>query len=286
MNKPSSFRVSNSIACVVLSYNKPEITKRCLASCLNFFAEASIFLIHNGTLQKHESSLRHEFTNINHLKIPQNLGYSGGAQFGIQSIFVEHNFQMCFFITNDCELLSFPQLNPETMAMTFFAGGCLLRKDLAVECTFGAVNLANGRLRHLKILQETIRPEEKYIPGHFFLIARETWFKLGGFDTTLHTYWEDVDLSLRAIAQQISLTHLPDLRVQHSGGKTTRGNPFYSLFLFQRNRKRITKRHTDNQFLFLIYFYFDLLKLVLKHLRRKQIENLKLFWKILCDENT
>lgn len=286
MKQTSSFRVPNSIACVVLSYNKPEITKRCLLSCLQLFKPESLFLIHNGSIPKHELALRNEFPNIHHHSLKQNVGYAGGAQSGIQSVFLNHGFQQCFFITNDCELLQFPSLELNSIPLLMFAGGCLLRKDQSLECTFGAVHLTHGRLRHLKNEQSLAPHERKYIPGHFFLISRNAWLQLGGFDTNLHTYWEDVDLSLRATANQIPLLHFADLRVQHAGGKTTRGNPFYSLFLFQRNRQRVVTRHSHQQFLFSMYFYFDLLRLFLKHLKQNKTENIRVFWRILSDRNT
>ncbi|MFN7905815.1 MAG: glycosyltransferase family 2 protein [Pseudobdellovibrionaceae bacterium] len=278
-------RSPNLIACLILSFNKPEISRRCILSCLPHFNPENIFLIHNGSIEKHRKVLEKEFSEIQHLILDNNLGYSGGTQFGIEQIFKVQNYSLCFFITNDCELLNFPihifeEFNNK---QNLFSGGILLRRDLEIECTFGAVNLYRGRLRHLKQLTDLGPQEQLYIPGHFFLISKATWNCLSGLNTKLHTYWEDVELSLQCHRKGIPLGYFPELQVKHAGGKTTRGNPFYSLYLYQRNRKKVSWLYTPSHLCFSFYFGYDFIRLLCKQILSRKFENLKYFWKILVD---
>lgn len=283
--KPSHVRTSNSVACLILSFNKPEITRRCVTSCLNFFNETDIFLIHNGSLPIHQNQLRADFPQINHLIIPQNKGYSGGTQFGLDSVFLEQLYPWVFFITNDCELLSFPSDDHAIFSgsPSVFAGGRLLRRDGLLECTYGAVNLKKGQLRHLKTSNTLVPHEELYLPGHFFLMSMPTWKTLQTYDTHLHTYWEDVDLSLRATRSGIKLAIVHELTARHAGGKTTRGDSYYSLYLYQRNRLRVTMRYTSSKTWFRIRFFMDLTKLFWRHLKNRKWEHVRYVLDILRD---
>jgi GT2 family glycosyltransferase len=62
-------------------------------------------------------------------------------------------------------------------------------------------------------------------------------------DTTFHTYWEDVDFSMRAHRNDISIFRNPEAELLHGIGKTCHKKPYYSLFLYQRNRLKFFERY-------------------------------------------
>src|SRR5690606_2360973 len=74
-----------------------------------------------------------------------------------------------------------------------------------------------------------------YIPGTTFLAHQSAFEKVGGFDESLHTYWEDVDLSVRANRAGIHLGVAPQWEFLHKVGKTCHKDPFYTRHLFHRN---------------------------------------------------
>ncbi len=57
-----------------------------------------------------------------------------------------------------------------------------------------------------------------YLMGHFYAMRRETWDKIGGFDSeTFYPYdFEDVDLSYRATKEGIKLYPMPQLPLHHA----------------------------------------------------------------------
>ena len=63
----------------VLSYNHPELTAKCLKSVLLYVKSKNIFLTHNESIEKHIARLKDEFSKINHVLIPENKAFSGGA---------------------------------------------------------------------------------------------------------------------------------------------------------------------------------------------------------------
>ncbi|MGQ3672510.1 glycosyltransferase family 2 protein [Xanthobacter sp. TB0136] len=64
----------------------------------------------------------------------------------------------------------------------------------------------------------------RFVHGGAFLVSRETFEDLGGFDEQIFLYHEDDDLSLRALARKVAITVVPGARVMHAqGGSSTPG---------------------------------------------------------------
>ncbi|ABS69953.1 glycosyl transferase family 2 [Xanthobacter versatilis] len=93
----------------------------------------------------------------------------------------------------------------------------------------------NGRLMRKEgsILEQVPRrlrlsPDEiagdyctRFVHGAAFMMARDAFFTLGGFDEAIFLYHEDDDLSLRAIARRIPIIVVPAARVTHAGGRSS-----------------------------------------------------------------
>lgn len=84
------------------------------------------------------------------------------------------------------------------------------------------------------------------MPGSAFAVHQEVFKKTGGMDESLGTYWDDVDWSMRAKKLGFKLELDRDWRVRHHIGKTCHQNPLYSIYYFQRNRKKIAWKYTPN----------------------------------------
>ena len=64
-----------SLAAVVLSFNHPEITSRCVRSVLRHYSQDQTHLIHNGSNPEIVEQLKRAFPNIHHHVIEQNRGW-------------------------------------------------------------------------------------------------------------------------------------------------------------------------------------------------------------------
>lgn len=58
----------------------------------------------------------------------------------------------------------------------------------------------------------------RFVHGAAFMVAREQFLALGGFDEAIFLYHEDDDLSLRALARRMPIIVVPQARVVHAGG--------------------------------------------------------------------
>lgn len=226
---------------VVLSYNHPNLTARTLQSLIKQGLSNKTLLVHNGSREEVVESLQQQFPEIQHLVIPENRGFSGGANAGLKSAF--KLYPWVFFLTNDCVYIEGASLPTQS---GLYAPLIFRRKISMVDSLGGTVNLLKAQLRHLRESDYKLKTHIYfYVPGTAFLIHKDVFNETGGFDETLGTYWEDVDLSLRLKATRFKMSALPNWQVLHSVGKTCHKDSYYTIFLFNRNRIRVSRKFLE-----------------------------------------
>lgn len=250
---------------VILSFNHPEITARTIRSALAF--NLPTYLVHNGSIAKHRERLMQEFSHITHLILDQNKGFSGGANFGLEHVFKNHDWAV--FLTNDTELVELGNFGPEP---ALIAPHIYFRKLNRTDSMGGTFTPYIGKLRHIKNENYKYSFNEKfYVPGTAFVLHREIFFKLKGFDESLHTYWEDVDFSMKVHLSKSLIYYSEKIKVLHRVGKTCHDNPFYTTYLYQRNRKKISWKYCSRILapFFLIILLRDFFKQLMKFIHTK-----------------
>jgi GT2 family glycosyltransferase len=224
------------LAIVILSYNHPELTSTTLRSVLDLTQE-NIYLMHNGSEAKHASRLRAEFPEVTHISLKENRGYTGGANAALSAVFKRSEWAL--FLTNDCFLESLP--NPETLRdPAFLAPLIKVRKTGRIDSLGGSFTPKRGEIFHCKTAEQFSAAKNVYLPGTAFLIHRDIFHALKGFDESLGTYWEDVDFSQRVLQNGFRIALAPEVQLRHQIGKTCHKHKEYTLYLFHRNRKRVS----------------------------------------------
>ncbi len=227
-------------AIVILSFNHPLHTARAVRSALNL--KWPLFLVHNGSLGQHTKALMDDFPEgplMKHVVLLKNRGYSGGVNEGLKVAFTEHDWAM--LLTNDCEAMGPPLIpsTPQVVVPKIFR-----RSLLQVDSMGGHFEPSRGRLRHCKTSGEFENSKCRYVPGSSFLVHRKVFESCGGMDESLGTYWEDVDWSLRVQEKNFELSLDESWQVLHHVGKTCQKKSEYSIYYFQRNRKKISWKYT------------------------------------------
>lgn len=258
---------------LVLSYNHPELTKKCVQSIVDVALQAEnipIVLVHNGSESIHVDRLIAAFPEVRHVRMEKNLGYSGGLNYGLKKCFTE--FERVIFVTNDVELVSMPKTWP--VALGFYAPKIFFRKLGKID-SLGATFIPHLlKLIHIKneFEFERILSEKRskwkipYVPGTAFVLDRVIYEKIGSIDESLHTYWEDVDFSARVFLGNQVMGIIKDLTFLHKVGKTCHQKPFYTTYLFQRNKRIVSFRYCYfllKPFLYL-YWLIPFIKLCIK----------------------
>ncbi|MDZ4676614.1 MAG: glycosyltransferase family 2 protein [Oligoflexia bacterium] len=253
---------------VILSFNHIELTKRCVNSVLGHFTTRPIYLVHNGSQTEIVNELKAEFPQVEHLVLEVNQGFSGGANHGLRTAF-SSNVERVLFVTNDTTLekLSFDEWPGYVSDSYIMAPRIERRKTGTIDSLGAKVDFFKGKLIHHNLEnQADVNDPGFYVPGTAFLISKKAWDKIGEFDASLGTYWDDVDYSLRARAQGVSLDLLPSIVLNHGIGKTCHGNPLYTLYHFHRNRRRVTWRHAKkgHKLVFGAVYGYDMARKIFK----------------------
>jgi len=87
--------------------------------------------------------------------------------------------------------------------------------------------------------------EVDQVMGAFFLIRRQLFEPLGGFDERFFVYFEEVDLSRRAHNKGWKTVYLADAKAYHKGGGTSEQVKARRLFYSLRSRIKYGYKHFD-----------------------------------------
>lgn len=82
-----------------------------------------------------------------------------------------------------------------------------------------------------------------HVIGAFYLIRRNAFERLGGFDERFFVYQEDLDLSLRVQASGGRCLYVSEADAYHAGGGTTRSIRSTRLFYAARSRLQFARKH-------------------------------------------
>lgn len=249
-----------SCAFIIPSFNHPHHSGEAIQSLFTqSITPCDIYLIHDGTEKRHRELLIQKFPEIIHLTNEKNSGFTGAVNTGIKEAF-KKNYLWFFILSNDALLFKYSG-PPKKKGIA--AVKILGRNKSSIESIGGVANLLTGKLTHLKVENQNLKKYQKfYVPGAAFFVAREVIEKIGLLDQDLFIYWEDVEYSLRAQKSKVETFSYQNCEVIHKGLKTTRGNPLYTTYYFQRNRKKVCFKygHFFSKFFFLFYFILEMVK--------------------------
>lgn len=256
-----------SIAVILINWNGQADTLECLQSLrqtVSSSLQQTVIVVDNGSSDDSVSAIRQAFPEVTVLETGENLGFTGGNNFGIRHA-VEKNFDFLFLLNNDTtleataleNLVKAAHRHPEFGILTplifyydhpqapWFVGSILdLEQGVAVHDNRVVPDPENG-------VQEL-----PWASGCAMLIRADVMKQLEGFDDRYFLNWEDVDLSLRARALGTRIGIVPTAVIQHKVNRSFRGISQIGYYYYVRNnlllirshcsRPRIATRHVLN----------------------------------------
>jgi hypothetical protein len=91
-----------------------------------------------------------------------------------------------------------------------------------------------------------------HVMGAYYLVRRELFARLGGFDERFFVYFEDLDLSRRVAESGSLVRFLAEARAFHAGGGTTRQVRSRRLAYYLRGKLRYAHKHLGTPGAFLV----------------------------------
>ncbi len=227
------------VTVIVVSYNTREMTLASLRSLFEQTRDISIeaVVMDNLSTDGSAEAIEREFPGITLVKMDRNVGFAAANNRAARSA----RGEFLLLLNPDTvvldgavqRLVAFAQRRPEAGiwgGRTLFADGrlnptsCWMRQtpwSLLCRGTGLTGAFSGSALFNPEGMGGWKRDRERevdIVTGCFFLIRRELWDRLGGFDPAFFMYGEEADLCLRARALGVRPRFTPEATIVHYGG--------------------------------------------------------------------
>jgi len=102
---------------------------------------------------------------------------------------------------------------------------------------------------NLTYLDENQSYEVDAISGSFMMLSRETYEKVGGFDTDFFMYGEDLDLCYRVQKNRLKVYYVSDTEIIHYKGESTKRSKIDETKIFYDAMHLFVKKHFSSSIL-------------------------------------
>ena len=253
-----------TIATIILYYNTPEKTKRCLDACLKSVSvDQQIILVDNNSLENPIEDLLSKIDipkNLKVIKNKTNTGFSAGVNIGIRYALKNYSPKYLAVVNSDLYLkknalkLSIDILdNLENI----FPIGAITGKIFNEDGT--AIWQAGGYIKKLSMSGIPRGLNEKntskysspefvgWASGAFSVFPSKVIKKIGAFSEDFFFGQEEWDLSLRILNSGYKILYHPDIIAFHTIGGSYKGShPVLNTFNGYCNKFIIAKKHLSN----------------------------------------
>jgi GT2 family glycosyltransferase len=258
MDNPEPDRQVLQLSVVIISYNTIDFTADCLRSIYREAIDKSfeVIVLDNASTDGSATTIAELFPQVRLIKSNQNHGFANGNNIAT----AEARGEWILLLNPDTVvknhaidiLLQFARKHPEASIFggrTLFADGTLNPASCWARPTFwsiicNAVGLA-GLFPGSKLFdpesmgdwrRDTVR-EVDIVTGCFFLLRKQDWQALGGFNEDYFMYAEEADLCLRAAQRGRKCLICPDAQIIHYGGASEKIHSDKMVRLFRAKSK-------------------------------------------------
>jgi GT2 family glycosyltransferase len=277
---------------VVLAYNHQADTLECLASLsLLTYPNHRVLVVDNGSSDGTADAIRARFPQVQVLHLEQNVGFQGGANFGLQSS-LDAGTDYIFLLSNDTTVQ--PDILDELMKCADPADVGLLAPKIYYfsepqriwsvggDCHPLTLEMTRKGDNQLDLGQWAQVQERDFLVGCALLFKRSLLETIGLFDTGFYpAYYEDVDLCMRARQAQFRLLLVPSAKLWHKVARSHggQGSP-QERYLMARNSVRYFRKYVRGaRWLIVVpYRLGSALKTTLRLTRARRFDSIHAYW--------
>ncbi len=247
---------------VIVNCNAGPQLKTCTDSITQFSGEyvKKIIVVDNGSVDGSEASVE-EDPNVTMIRVGENLGFGAACNIGAQA----GSSPYILFLNPDTRLeagsTSIPlafmeQLGNEKVGVCSIqlvdergkvSRTCARYPTLGrlVSAALGLDKLPGlaGSGVHMRDWDHLDSHQVDHVMGAFYLMRREAFERVGGFDERFFVYLEDVDLSKVVGDSGWDSWYLTEAQAFHAGGGTSRQVKVHRLFYSLRSRLLYAFKH-------------------------------------------
>ncbi len=246
-----------TVAVIIVNWNQRDLLLEAVESVVNSsWSKIKVIVVDNASGDGSVDAVRQAFPEVEVIVNDHNLGFGEGSNQGLE-LAINEEIEYVLFLNNDATLdvetvtglIDLLERKPEAGAAApyiFYYD----RRDV-IWYGGGEGSRWRGRIGHRFLRQKFIADKHKaettdYLTGCAFIARTEVLKSLGGFDTSIYLYSEDVDLSLKLRKAGWQLWVQPDAKVYHRISVTSGGelSPF-KAFHRARSNMIIVKRWAE-----------------------------------------
>ncbi len=261
------------LSIVIVNYNVSHFLKQCLQSVVKATEtiDAEIIVVDNHSPDDSVTMIRSEFPHITLIANTTNTGFSTANNQGIaiakgeyvlllnpDTLVERETFTTCIhFLDNHPKAgsLGVRMINGEGQFLPE-SKRALPVPSVAFYKIFGLSKLFPKSKKfssyHLTNVNENETHPVEVLSGAYMMIRKEVLDTIGGLDETFFMYGEDIDLSYRIIQAGYENYYLPQARIIHYKGESTKKNSINYVIVFYKAMQIFAKKHFTKNKNFLI----------------------------------
>lgn len=268
------------VSIVIVNYKVKKELFTCLSSLKKYWPKVptEVIVLDNDEIKIIENELRNKFPWVKYIKSPGNIGFGAGNNFGAKEAIGKYFFFLnpdTVFVTSAVDLLV---EYLKTHKKTGIVAPLLLdraREPYALQGTSrlgfweGIIALSflnklfptnpiSRKYWHLDS-DKTAEREVDVVPGTAFVIRRELFNKIKGFDDRFFLYFEEFDLCNRVKAEGFSLSIFPNAKIIHGWGASSKSNSNIEK-IFRESRFLYFQKYYGYFRALLVHFFLSLRK--------------------------
>jgi GT2 family glycosyltransferase len=234
------------VSIIILNWNGKRWLEKCLPTLQKIkYKPLEIIVVNNGSTDDSADFLKKKFSDVKVIEIKKNVGYAGANNIGVKKA----KGKYVLLMNNDTtatstfvESLVSVMENDETIGIVQPQIRSMINPKLLDSV--GSFFTFTGFLYHYGYMKP--HKQKKYdhklfaysIKGACFLMKRDDYIKLGGFDEDFVCYVEETDLCHRVWLSGKKVLYLPSSIIYHWGGGDMQVMTRSELTVFRSFRNR------------------------------------------------
>ena len=247
--------------------------KGCIEDCLDSIKKnlegikSEIIVIDNHSTDGSVDILQKKYPSIRLLRNHENAGFSRANNQGLKAsrglYVLIINTDTLVYPNSIKKMIEEMQKHPDRGGV----GPALLTGKNDYQVSFGGkVNFFSEAAKKTflnRIYSNRLRKnrEKRYVEwlsAACFLTRKDILERTGMFDEQFFLYFEDIDLCMRIREKGWKLVYLPEARVFHTGGASTRQSKLNSRFHYRKSQLYFYKKHCSPFSLFLLKVFLSI----------------------------
>jgi len=267
------------ISIVIVNYNVKYFLLQCLQSVKTAISgiDAEVFVVDNASTDNSVEMLKEKFPWVHLIANTENRGFSYANNQAIRqakgefmlllnpdTLVEEDTFAKCLdfmYQTPDAGALGVKMINGDGEFLPE-SKRALPIPSVAFYKIFGLSKLFPRSKKfgsyHLTYLDNNNVQSVEVLSGAFMFIRKTVLDKIGLLDETFFMYGEDIDLSYRIIQAGYKNYYLPETRIIHYKGESTKKGTINYVIVFYKAMQIFSKKHFTNKRSFLLTWILNL----------------------------